>query len=135
MKTVIILRGLPGSGKSTFAEYLSAITVDQSESFHIEADKYFMKDGEYKFDVKKLFLAHKECMRLFKTAIEEECRQIIISNTSTRESEFKDYMKLAKEAGYVVFSVVVENRHEGNSVHNVPEETLQKMRDRFEVNL
>jgi malonyl CoA-acyl carrier protein transacylase len=56
-------------------------------------------------------------------------------NTFTREWEFEDYIKLAKQNGYRVHSIIVENRHDGKSVHGVPDETIQKMKDRFEVKL
>ena len=53
MKKLYIVRGLPGSGKSTFAEALVG-----SDFLVCEADKYFMVDGEYKFDGSKLKDAH-----------------------------------------------------------------------------
>jgi hypothetical protein len=42
---------------------------------------------------------------------------------------------MADRYDYKVFSIVVENRHGGVNEHNVPEEVLTKMRERFEVNL
>jgi hypothetical protein len=42
---------------------------------------------------------------------------------------------LAKEYGYKVFSIVVENVHGGTNEHGVPEEVLTKMRERFEIRL
>jgi len=53
MKELFLLRGLPGSGKSTLAKSLGGI--------NIEADQYFMVDGEYKFDSSKIKLAHNYC--------------------------------------------------------------------------
>jgi hypothetical protein len=47
----------------------------------------------------------------------------------------KPYYDLAKEYGYMVFSIVVENRHGGKNVHNVPDEAIDKMRKRFEFSL
>ena len=47
----------------------------------------------------------------------------------------KPYYELAEKYGYAVFSLIVENRHGGKNVHNVPEETLEKMRNRFEIKL
>ena len=37
--------------------------------------------------------------------------------------------------GYEVFSIIVENRHGGTNVHNVPEDKLEIMKNRFEVKL
>ena len=53
VKELIIIRGLPGAGKSTLAKSLGGI--------NIEADQYFMVDGEYKFDSSKIKLAHNYC--------------------------------------------------------------------------
>jgi hypothetical protein len=45
------------------------------------------------------------------------------------------YYDLAKEYGYMVFSIIVENRHGGKNVHNVPEGKINQMRDRFQIKL
>lgn len=41
MKDLILLRGLPGSGKSTVADLIGAKGAGYA---HFEADMYFMKD-------------------------------------------------------------------------------------------
>jgi hypothetical protein len=60
---------------------------------------------------------------------------IVVSNTFTQEWEMKPYFEMADQHDYKVFSIVVENRHGGINEHNVPEETLTLMRNRFEINL
>ncbi len=60
---------------------------------------------------------------------------IVVSNTFTQEWEMKPYYEMAEYFEYKVFSIIVENRHGGINEHNVPEEVLTKMRERFEVNL
>jgi hypothetical protein len=45
------------------------------------------------------------------------------------------YFEMAKEWGYTVFSIIVENRHGGVNEHGVPEDKLEIMKNRFEVNL
>jgi hypothetical protein len=42
---------------------------------------------------------------------------------------------MAADHGYMVFSIIVENRHGGKNTHNVPTETLEKMKNRFELKL
>ena len=42
---------------------------------------------------------------------------------------------LAEKYGYMVISMIVENRHDGENIHNVPEETIEKMRNRFDIKL
>ena len=64
-----------------------------------------------------------------------ENETIVVSNTFTQEWEMKPYMDMAKEWGYRVFSIIVENRHGGVNQHGVPDEKLQQMNDRFETKL
>jgi phenolic acid decarboxylase len=61
--------------------------------------------------------------------------KVVVSNTFTQEWEMEAYYKLAEMYGYRVYSLIVENRHGGVNEHGVPQETLTKMRDRFEVKL
>ena len=60
---------------------------------------------------------------------------IKVANTSTTMKEMQPYYDLAEKYGYMVFSIVVENRHNGVNEHNVPEETLKKMVERFDIKL
>ena len=126
MKDLILLRGLPGAGKSTLALLLGYT--------HLETDKYFMVEGEYKFDASKLKEAHEWCRSECERAMGWELN-IVVSNTFTQEWEMEPYFKLAEKYGYTVFSVVVENRHGGKNEHGVPEEKVQVMRNRFQIKL
>jgi predicted kinase len=137
-KVLYIVRGLPGSGKSTFAKMLVG------EDFLVcEADKYFIdkETGEYNFDSTKIKEAHKFCQDTVESYMKDSLvndqfyREIAVSNTFTQEWEMRPYFELAKNYGYKVFSVVVENRHGGTNQHEVPEEVLTKMRERFEITL
>jgi predicted kinase len=130
MKKITLLRGIPGGGKSTTAKMLFGENVP-----FLEADQYFMIDGEYKFDVTKLSSAHKDCQSRTEQLMIEDVDHIVVANTFTQEWEMKPYYELAEKYGYMVFSLIVENRHGGKNVHNVPEETLEKMRKRFEIKL
>jgi predicted kinase len=135
---LIILRGVPGCGKSTVAEFLAMYVdgIGQSSKYTICcADDFFMKDGEYKFNPKALGIAHKVCTEKCEKAMIAGEERVIVANTSTTEKELKPYMELAEKHGYMVFSLIVENRHGGTNVHNVPEESLTKMVERFSVRL
>ena len=136
MKKLYIVRGLPGSGKSTFAEALVG-----SDFLVCEADKYFIVDGEYKFDGTKLKQAHEWCRNRVETYMKDSLvndqfyREIAVSNTFTQEWEMESYYKLAEQYGYMVFSIIVENRHGGINQHGVPADKLEQMKNRFEVKL
>jgi predicted kinase len=127
MKELYLLRGLPGSGKSTLAKSLS--------DSHIEADMFFIKDGEYKFDGSKIKDAHNWCQDVVEHWMDENKPKIVVSNTFTQEWEMDNYYKLAERFGYRVYSVIVENRHGGVNQHGVPEEKLEQMKGRFEIKL
>ena len=126
MKTLFLLRGLPGAGKSTLADSLG---ID-----YVEADMFFMQDGEYKFDGTKIKLAHEWCQDRVRK-IMEYGMNVAVANTFTQEWEMAPYLEMAKEFGYRVNSLIVENRHGGENTHSVPEEALTRMRNRFEIKL
>ena len=96
---------------------------------------YFSLNGEYKFDPSKLKDAHQWCQGMVKTDMILEYPKIVVSNTSTQEWEMEPYFNLAKEFGYRIHTIIVENRHGGVNVHNVPDATLGNMRNRFSVKL
>jgi predicted kinase len=131
MKKIILLRGLPGSGKSSLAKLMSNALTG-----FVEADMYFIQNGEYKFDASKLRQAHAWCQnQVEKWMGPHGLDDIIVSNTFTQEWEMQPYFELAEKYGYVIFSLVVENRHGGKNVHNVPEDKLEQMKNRFELKL
>jgi len=137
-KVLYIVRGIPGSGKTTFAKKLVG------EDFLVcEADKYFInqENGKYEFDISKIKDAHKWCQNMVENYMKDSMindqyyPEIAVSNTFTQEWEMRPYFELAKTYGYKVFSVIVENRHGGTNQHEVPEEVITKMCERFEITL
>lgn len=127
MKELILLRGLPGSGKSTFAQSLGGE--------YCEADMFFMKDGVYKFDPSMLGLAHGWCQTKARNLMFADVPRVIVSNTFTQEWEMDAYYELAKQYGYRVHSIIMENRHGGINVHGTPQDKLEQMKNRFEIKL
>ena len=133
-KNLIILRGVPGSGKTTVAELLSdGALLDYPICC---ADDYFTdENGVYNWYPSGIKKAHEASQAKCKTAMLHEVERIIVANTNTTEKEMKPYYDMAKEFGYKVFSLIVENRHGGENSHEVPEATIEKMKNRFDIQL
>jgi predicted kinase len=122
---LIIVRGLPGSGKSTFAEKIVQAIPD---SAHYESDSFFMRSGKYVWKPELAFVAHRICEE--KTAKSLDQRKVtVVSNTFTRESELKNYFAMAEAKNAKVIVFRMENSFP--NVHGVPDETLEKMKLRF----
>ena len=130
---VVVLRGLPGAGKSDFAKFIAG---EKGSDIICEADDYHYNDeGVYEFDPSNLKQAHQTCFNKFTSLINIQEPLIIVSNTSTTIEEFFKYNKLALEHGYRVVVTTVENYRDGKSIHDVPDEALDRMRQRFQINL
>lgn len=122
-KILYLVRGLPGSGKTTLSTNLSPNVC--------EADMFFMRTGEYKFDMDSLPAAHFWCRNRCESFMRDGVDSVVVSNTLTSEDELKPYIEMANEFGYQVVSIVVENRHGKNSIHDVPKQTIDKMEKRL----
>ena len=112
MKTLIILRGLPGSGNSTLVGNLKDPVI-------CSADHFFKKSGEYKFNARYLGAAHGECKDKFKNAILNEEELIVIDNTNTTYGEYKYYLDYGNKNNYIVIEV---NESPMISMHHIPYE-------------
>lgn len=120
---LVICRGIPGSGKSTFAKLLPGFE-------HLETDMYWHKNAskEYLFDASKIHLAHKWCQDEVKQQLKWK-KNIAVSNTFTTLKEFKEYEAIVKDLE--VPMLVVKCVGTWKDVHNVPEEALVRMRGRW----
>jgi predicted kinase len=132
---LILLRGLPGSGKTTLAKIILQLrSTDEPEI--LSADDFFEdKEGDYNFDPTKLKEAHNYCQFRCSERMRQQKAKIVVANTFTQEWEMDEYFKMAERYNYRVHTVVVENRHGNENIHGVPEDKLQQMKNRFQVKL
>ena len=56
--TVLIMRGLPGSGKTFRANEMIGNSLNVA---HVSADHFFMVDGKFKYDASKAQEARTHC--------------------------------------------------------------------------
>jgi tRNA uridine 5-carbamoylmethylation protein Kti12 len=122
---LIIIRGIPGSGKTTLAKTLSP-------GHYHEADQYMVNaDGNYRFDPRRLSEVHQKCQEAVRRDLNAKVEIVVVSNTFTRHSEYAPYLKMAAENGYTVEVIVADGAYK--NVHGVPAATVEAMRQRFEV--
>ena len=134
---LILLRGVSGSGKSTVAELFTDAVL-------ISTDDYFMipdTEGvlQYQFDANSLVVNHTKCQKAVEDvmmeayAVKDMKNTIVVHNTFTKDWEMDAYYTLAEIYGYMVHTLIVENRHGSGSTHEVPQSSIDAQRDRFEV--
>lgn len=122
MKTLVIIRGISGSGKSTYAKSLVGYK-------HFEADEFFMVDGVYKYDPKFIKCAHEWCFaNTLKALLEGDC--VCVSNTFTRIFEMQRYFDITFLMDIKI--LVREMKTEYTNTHGVPPKVIQSMKDRWE---
>jgi predicted kinase len=131
---LILLRGLPGSGKSTIGDII--LFTGQNNQDVLSADNFFIdRDGNYIFDATRLKEAHNDCQQKCAERMKMQFSKIVIANTFTQEWEMEKYFEMADRYRYRVHSLIVENRHGSQNIHDVPEDKLEQMKNRFEVKL
>lgn len=126
-KVVYILRAAPGAGKTAVAEHIKSLAAG---CIVCCADDYFTdENGNYNWDANRIGSAHGWCKAIFMGALTDNAPVVVVSNTNTTNSDVNYYRNKALAHGYMVFVLVVENRHEGVDVHNVPDDVKAKMRE------
>jgi len=100
MGKVVILSGVSGSGKSTRARKLWNDLEPGTYCKVVSADDFFMVDGEYRFDPKKLSDAHGKCFRDFLAALQDDYALVVVDNTNTTSEEIAPYILGAQAFGW-----------------------------------
>lgn len=126
MAKLILIRGTSGSGKSTLARWYYQRHED---SIHLEADMYFQHGEDYKFDSTKLRDAHNWCQTTTRVMLQQG-HDVIVANTFTRIWEMQPYIDMAYSLG--VSLKVIRMDQQFDNTHNVPDEVVNKQRERFE---
>lgn len=129
MGTVIVMRGIPGSGKSTW------IKNNVPDAVVCSADLYFMQTGEYKFDPSKLGSAHAWCRLAYEVALRDNEPVVVVDNTNTTNKEMAFYIEKAEASGYDIVIVQLNTPADvaaARNVHGVPAEKVQQMAARMQ---
>lgn len=155
-KTCFLMRGLPGTGKSSVAKSLVGgggqhviSKVPDPEGGTPEryrfilcnhgvvctTDAYFYEDWEgdsdYNFNPANIGRNHQLNQNAVSYAMSQGIPGIVVDNTNTQNWEMEQYVKLAAHYGYKI--VVVQVPHvsvdlcEERNTHNVPRNVLENM--------
>lgn len=123
---VYIMRGAPGSGKSTWVKKILGPEVEV-----VSADHYFMQDGVYRFDAAKLPAAHDACLRAFTKVMKYGAtRVLVVDNTNTKVFEIAPYYRLAEAYGHdveIIWIVAPAEVCKARNTHGVPDATIDAM--------
>ncbi|XP_039754845.1 uncharacterized protein LOC120629849 isoform X2 [Pararge aegeria] len=142
-RILIIMRGLPGSGKTYLAErIIDAIycTRNQYYSTHIlSTDAYFMRNGDYIYDKSRISEAHEWNQRRARDAMAEGVSPVIIDNTNIELWEMECYVVQGVKNGYII-EVLEPNTpwaKKANQLcrrnsHNVPVAAIRRKLDNFQ---
>ena len=135
MTRLVLVRGLPGSGKTTFAKSISKAVFS--------ADDLFERSGKYKFDPTRLAEAHNDCQSRVVQALQlardnPEQSTIVVANTFVQRWEIQPYLNFASDFKCEVFVIdlfdggLSDEQLEKRNQHGVPVQTISAMRNRYE---
>lgn len=124
MKKVYIMRGASSSGKSTW------VKNNLRNALVISADNYFMINGVYTFDPRKLSENHNKCLIDYLDALQDNVELIVVDNTNTKVFEVAPYYRLAEAFGYaaeIVWVVSTPEYCKSHNPHGTPENIIDQM--------
>jgi predicted kinase len=126
-KVLYLITGPSGAGKTTRAKELMH---QKGIKHHYEADMLMLdRNGDYAFNPRKLKECHNWCQKATERAMLLG-EAVIVSNTMTMQWEAKPYIELAIYHGY---HVIIEHlTGEYKNIHDVPQEIVDKMKNRRE---
>jgi predicted kinase len=132
---LIVIRGLPGSGKSAYAETLA----NNEKAIVVSVDAYFQRDGEYKFKSHEISRAYGYIEGQIDVLMQNYTPTIIADGIHQSEKHVQSYQFLADKYGYsleihyppgeFIWDVSACYKH---SIHRVPFRAIKNISDKFE---
>ena len=126
MPLALIMRGVPGSGKSTVARKL----VGEEGIIH-STDRFFYKNGVFEWDPSLLPKYHDRNYMAFCASLDAGISPVICDNTNVQFWEYERYVNAARNAGYLVAIVVMPHPDPqvaaARTIHGVSAEDIQEM--------
>ena len=137
-KHLVILRGLPGSGKTSYIKHL--IQDQGINNYTICSAFYYFKKGlVYRYNPRRLPHAYQSCWRSFLEATMNDCPYIFVNNPNAEKWEYENYLFVGRQLGYDIDIVEIDcpgstyvDYFQKRSRHNVPLQTARAMAERWE---
>lgn len=123
MPNLFVLRGIPGSGKSTYAKSQEGAVICSADDFFIQPD------GTYAYDKAKIQLAHDFCFKKCHDALHAGEQTVIIDNMNASAWEISPYVMLGRNFGYTVeiLNFPCDNDTAATrNIHNVPIKDIER---------
>ena len=138
IQTLYIIRGLPNSGKTTFAKSLPNVEVHSADDYFERKAKIENKTYAAVFDPRELGTAHDTCQHSVLLALVAGYN-VAVTNTFTQHWEMDPYFALVhqlKQNGVNVNVVVLTVERSPFATeyneHNVPDDAMRRMDARWE---
>lgn len=145
-RLAIIMRGLPGSGKSHWVEQFMqsqplSVALQIKQYGYFSTDRLFVVEGQYQFDISKLSEYHQINLSLFIEALSRGEPIVICDNTNVCQWEYIAYKTAAVALGYKVKMVITGEPKSAShqllcaqrNKHHVPLKHIQRMGEAFEI--
>lgn len=134
MLQLVIMRGLPGSGKTTLANKIA----EQKRAVVYATDDYFIEEDKvYRYYHDRTKEAHQWNIDRTKEALQAG-RSVIVDNTNYKKSHMEPYLELAEKfkAKVSIVTAPLNSRKSDflayNNIHNVSESVIKRMRKEWE---
>jgi predicted kinase len=121
---LVIIRGLPGGGKTTLAKLF-----EREGYVHVENDQYRARTGEYIYDPEEHKAVTAWCFRAVKDYLRQG-RDVVVSNTFCELASVRKYEQLARRYGHGV--TVIEAKGSFGSVMGCTTEGMEARRKQWE---
>jgi len=136
--TAYIIRGLPGSRKSTIATELAKAALADGRSAIIHTtDDYHMVDGEYIYKPEKASQYHALNLKAFKKSCYKGINIVIYPNTNICGEQYKEYVDCAKSREYLVHILIMDEFRTAvlgrRTQHKVPASIMHCMKRSFSI--
>lgn len=143
MKTCYVMRGIPGSGKSSWLralpEFQSANNICSADDYHLVYPQMTVgverAKPTYVFRPENARDAHNKCMHEFVSLATCNAPVLAVDNTNIRVWELAAYVRVAEAFKYeikIVRMICDPFTAHGRNVHGVPLETIWRMHSEME---